>query len=98
MCAAAGAARPVKKVMKVVSNYLDIDIVAKVVDDIVHPGAPVVTLGLEILVLFRPTCVTNQQKVGTLVQLKGEAKRLGPNEKQNRVGREMYLLAAALRS
>ena len=48
--------------MKGANNDLDVDIVVKAVDDVVHLGAPVVTPGLELLVLLRPTRATNQQK------------------------------------
>ena len=60
--AAATAAKREKKVLKGANNDLDVDIVVKAVDDVVHLGAPVVTPGLELLVLLRPTRATNQQK------------------------------------
>lgn len=82
------------------SNDLDIDIVAKGVDDVVHFGAPVVTPGLDLLVVLRTAWATNQQKTSKTVQRTRRSKHLGPNQKaeESRVGSEMYPLAAVLRS
>ena len=56
------AAQRKKKVMEGANNDLDVDIVVKAVDDVVHLGTPVVTPGLDLVVLIRTTRVTNQQK------------------------------------
>ena len=40
---------------------LDIDVIPEAVDDVVHLGAPVVALGIELFVLLRSAQAMNQQ-------------------------------------